>query len=375
MKRTSGDLLNKKASFQVDQKAYKETSAKPYRTTRRDIFYIPNEQQTFENIHDPRLDYKSQGTKVEKASINQSTEYSTQSTKSSLETIVSPTDQLFSDSELTIKAQQLRLSTLRNPDYMDSQTNLNHEKRFILLEWLFQVAAQSQYSRETMHLAIVLFDCFMSNTHEKVEDDEIQLIGVTCLMISAKMEETKILHVADYLRLTDNAYDTEQITSTEVKILRALGWNLNLPSLATWANLLISKWDNYADSNRNSKSLDFRRDLPWFDYLFSVVDLVAADVKSLSYDPMACLCAVLYLICGLHRRDFGLLDVIRLHREESFQVLNFCEDLNLFFDGFLVNTLGVGLSRLDKCVVSMSKYFVIQCDFSFDSARKVDLFI
>lgn len=58
---------------------------------------------------------------------------------------------------------------------------------FMLLFWFYQVSEAYTLHRQTFYLAQDYFDRFML-TQDDIEKNMLQLIGITCLFIAAKME-------------------------------------------------------------------------------------------------------------------------------------------------------------------------------------------
>lgn len=59
--------------------------------------------------------------------------------------------------------------------------------RAILIDWLMELCAQFEFKRSTFHLSINILDQYLTKTSD-LPTDKFQLIGVTSLIISAKME-------------------------------------------------------------------------------------------------------------------------------------------------------------------------------------------
>lgn len=83
----------------------------------------------------------------------------------------------------------------------------------IVSSWLFEVANRYVIHSVTLHIAYALIDRFMNaNTEVQVKMGNLQLIGVTCLLIACKCEEIYPPEVSDMRWMCDGAY-----TSSEVK--------------------------------------------------------------------------------------------------------------------------------------------------------------
>lgn len=59
--------------------------------------------------------------------------------------------------------------------------------------------------------------------------NKLQLVGVTSMLIASKYEEMYAPEVADFVYITDNAYNKKEILEMEKTILRALNFSFGKP--------------------------------------------------------------------------------------------------------------------------------------------------
>jgi hypothetical protein len=91
------------------------------------------------------------------------------------------------DYKIFLYSRNDKLYTLRNIRYLDSQRNLNSQMRKILVDWMMKVCFYHRLMRSTFCLSVVLLDSFLSQ-FENLEVKKLQLIGVCCLILSAKFK-------------------------------------------------------------------------------------------------------------------------------------------------------------------------------------------
>jgi Cyclin, N-terminal domain len=78
--------------------------------------------------------------------------------------------------------------SLRNPDnFALLQDHVTAQMRSILVNWLLEVNAQLGFKRETYYLTVSLLDRALQQI-PSILSGEFQLLGVVCLIISAKFE-------------------------------------------------------------------------------------------------------------------------------------------------------------------------------------------
>lgn len=76
--------------------------------------------------------------------------------------------------------------TQRNPQMFQRHPTLQPRMRAILLDWLIEVCEVYKLHRETYYLAMDYIDRYLS-IHQNVPKNQLQLIGITCLFIAAKV--------------------------------------------------------------------------------------------------------------------------------------------------------------------------------------------
>lgn len=83
----------------------------------------------------------------------------------------------------------------------------------------FQVCEVYKLHRETFYLTVDYLDRYLS-AREGVPKQQLQLIGITCLLIASKMEEIYPPKVSEYAYVTDGACTESEIHAMELSILK-----------------------------------------------------------------------------------------------------------------------------------------------------------
>jgi hypothetical protein len=109
-------------------------------------------------------------------------------------------------------------------DYIYFQTELNEKMRIILIEWLVDVVVKFQLKQETLFLTVTLVDKFLSLN--KIIRSVLQLVGVTCLLISCKYEEIYFPEIRDMVYISDKAFTKDQILQMERDILTSISYEI-----------------------------------------------------------------------------------------------------------------------------------------------------
>jgi len=97
-----------------------------------------------------------------------------------------------------------------------------------LLDWLASVHLNFKLMPETLYLTKQLLDTYLSSTN--ISNTVLQLVGVTCLWISAKFEEIYPPTMEDLLYVTDNIFDSHEMSECERSILKTMEFDVNLPT-------------------------------------------------------------------------------------------------------------------------------------------------
>lgn len=115
-------------------------------------------------------------------------------------------------------------------DYMATcQSDLSERMRGVLVDWLVEVHWKFKLYPETLFLSVNLLDRFLS-VKPNILRSQLQLVGVTCLLIAAKYEDIYAPEIKDIVHICDKTYKKDEILSMEVLILNTLGFRITSPS-------------------------------------------------------------------------------------------------------------------------------------------------
>jgi cyclin-A len=71
-----------------------------------------------------------------------------------------------------------------------------------------------------------------------VQEEELKLVIITCLMVAAKYEDGRIILISEILLLTENAFYKKQFVDMEMKIMQAINFKLGMPLPLSFLNRL-----------------------------------------------------------------------------------------------------------------------------------------
>ncbi|KAL0459065.1 UNVERIFIED_CONTAM: Cyclin-B1-4 [Sesamum latifolium] len=92
--------------------------------------------------------------------------------------------------------------------------------RAILVNWLIEVHKKFELMPESLYLTVNIVDRFLSV--KTVPRRELQLVGISSMLIACKYEEIWAPEVSDFIAISDNAYVREQVLLMEKAILGKL---------------------------------------------------------------------------------------------------------------------------------------------------------
>jgi len=104
--------------------------------------------------------------------------------------------------------------------------------RSSVVDWLIQVQQYLSLSDVTLHLAVANFDLVISLV--AFDKDEVQLLGLACLQLAAKVEEDCAPAPSLLLPLTGGVYSKQDLARVEQEVIRALDWRLRKTTSAVF---------------------------------------------------------------------------------------------------------------------------------------------
>eukprot|EP00930_Biecheleria_cincta_P002968 TRINITY_DN10391_c0_g2_i1.p1 TRINITY_DN10391_c0_g2~~TRINITY_DN10391_c0_g2_i1.p1 ORF type:complete len:448 (-),score=69.09 TRINITY_DN10391_c0_g2_i1:275-1618(-) len=196
-------------------------------------------------------------------------------------------------------------------DYMVSQADINGKMRAILLDWLVEVHMKYKLRRATLYLAVNLIDRYLAV--QPIARNRLQLVGVVCMFVAAKVEQINPPRVADFVYITDNTYTKEDVLSMECAMLSSLGFNIAVPTQAHFLDCLLKA---------NQCLVKEYRAL--VDYL---LELALVDVRMIKHEPSKVVSAALLLSNEILGRPIWPETMVLISRYSSTALRGCAEEL------------------------------------------------
>ncbi|RZC41568.1 uncharacterized protein BDFB_000160, partial [Asbolus verrucosus] len=193
---------------------------------------------------------------------------------------------------------------LRNPRLFNDFKSVTPRMRAILLDWLMEVAEVYHLRRVTYYLSVDYFDRFLS-IRPDIPKSLLQLVGITCLYIAAKVEEIYPPNLSEFSYVCDGACKSKEMVSCELLILNSLGWEVVLTTPSDWLNLYMQLHFKSKDIVRTTLNMDFNKDFifPQYSaYQFTrasqLMDLFSLDPGFLKFGYSVIAAGAMYFMYG-----------------------------------------------------------------------------
>ena len=200
---------------------------------------------------------------------------------------------------------------------------LNTELRLDILLWMMKTCEEFAFKRDTYHNACYYFDMYLINTsNSKIYDkSELELIGLTCIVISAKIEEIQLPRLKEYAELLSNQYNIKSIIEMEKKICSSLSWRLIIITKNIWLSWYICQWDLFIDTIDNIKQdllqiikeeeiLYYKKpnDSSYYNFrkISQLIDIMTLDFYSYNFEPRILIAASFFvLLCHNYKLNYN----------------------------------------------------------------------
>uniref|UniRef100_A0A7N0UPE2 Cyclin N-terminal domain-containing protein n=2 Tax=Kalanchoe fedtschenkoi TaxID=63787 RepID=A0A7N0UPE2_KALFE len=171
--------------------------------------------------------------------------------------------------------------------YMAGQSDINERMRAILIDWLIEVHYKFELMEETLFLTVSLIDRFLER--QPVVRKELQLVGITAMLMACKYEEVSVPVVTDFIYISDKAYTRKDILNMEKLMLNTLQFNMSVPT----PYVFMRRFLKAAQSDRKLELLSF-----------FMIELCLVEYEMLEFKPSMLAAAAVYTaMCTIDRSN------------------------------------------------------------------------
>ena len=115
--------------------------------------------------------------------------------------------------------------TYKLSNYIPTHKTVSEQSRAKLIDWLLELHLKYKMFPETIYSVVSFIDQYLSV--KEVPLSELQLVGVACLFIAAKFEETyQVPQVKQLVSCCAGQYTAPQILQMEADIIKQLNFEL-----------------------------------------------------------------------------------------------------------------------------------------------------
>jgi len=176
------------------------------------------------------------------------------------------------------------------PIQNDNNNNITEKIKFRVLEWMMEVSFTFARSRNNYHKAKNLFERYISLDSNLVHKNNIQLIGMVCLIIIEKLDRSnpfKRPSIDQWLVTTKNAFTKIETMQCEIRVLDVVKWKLHAPTISEWCSYYLSRLP-YTFSIETSMI---------YGMLMNTMDIATLYIDTFSqYKPSQIVAAAFYII-------------------------------------------------------------------------------
>ena len=112
-------------------------------------------------------------------------------------------------------------------DYLSRQPHINRQMRLLLVDWMVEVQQQLEFNHEVLYLSVKLLDLYLNK--RRIEKEKLQLLGGAVMFIACKFEERMPPIIDDFIYVSDNAYDRDELIKMEIDILKTVRFDIGVP--------------------------------------------------------------------------------------------------------------------------------------------------
>ncbi|XP_036265428.1 cyclin-F [Pipistrellus kuhlii] len=118
------------------------------------------------------------------------------------------------------------------------QKGLNDTMRYILIDWLVEVATMKDFTSLCLHLTVECVDRYLRR--RLVPRYKLQLLGIACMVICTRFINKEILTIREAVWLTDNTYKYEDLVRMMGEIISALEGKIRVPTVVDYKDILLT---------------------------------------------------------------------------------------------------------------------------------------
>jgi hypothetical protein len=135
--------------------------------------------------------------------------------------------------------------SISSSHFFSTQTELTPRMREVAIRWMIQAQARLQITSDSLYNAVTYFD--IACCSRAIAKSVLQLLVITCLWVSAKVEERRIT-IQDFLNLSANQFTREEVLECELGLIQTLEFRTNFPARKLFLRRILDAVDANAST-------------------------------------------------------------------------------------------------------------------------------
>uniref|UniRef100_A0A8C8R8S2 Cyclin-F n=1 Tax=Pelusios castaneus TaxID=367368 RepID=A0A8C8R8S2_9SAUR len=127
---------------------------------------------------------------------------------------------------------------IRKQSIFTVQKGMNETMRYILIDWLVEVATMKDFSSLCLQMTVGCVDRYLKL--RPVSRARLQLLGIACMVICTRFISKEILTIREAVWLTDNTYKYEDLVRMMGEIISALEGKIRIPTIVDYKEVLLN---------------------------------------------------------------------------------------------------------------------------------------
>ena len=152
----------------------------------------------------------------------------------------------------------IHFNNISFPPFFLNKHSLSKHAHIRMIDWMFEVFSNYNSEPRTFYLSAHLFDLFLLKSPHLISDNDIHLIGITCIYIASKMEDIFPLQMKHIkTSIAHDKFSESEIISMERQILQTI--NFDVIYISTFDYICLILFDFYICSLNNINTCNIKQ--------------------------------------------------------------------------------------------------------------------
>ncbi|XP_077975847.1 cyclin-F-like [Styela clava] len=118
------------------------------------------------------------------------------------------------------------------------QENVTGSMRYILVDWLIEVATMKDFGSEMLHTTVRCVDRYL--LLRQVSRSRLQLLGIACMVICTRYMERDVLTIREAVWLTDSTYKYNELVQMIEDVVATLNGNIKEMTMYDYLSIFLN---------------------------------------------------------------------------------------------------------------------------------------